>query len=340
MGIENKFARFMRNTGPARFLVPIGIILIVFGIILSGLNTDKYVETTGKVISVEEAGYDDDGRAEYDVSFTFSADGKEHSGVFPGLTDNYKAGDSIKVFYDPSNPDKTSNGRMSGIIAPVMIIAGAAALIGGIVLSIRAFKKSKELDASATGEGVRGNFEGFKTRSDVREFYCSFDGKTLHPGYVVEDAGRNIVYEGKMTKQALVGPRTFEFNNHISGTVTEHKVGHTATTSYSGEMFSEKSWFKFDGENIWDLIHKKGMRLNTNIHSKFPNLIYELSKDGKELAVIETSSRYVHEEDEAEHTFTPPIGRYFYRIWTVSDDLDPVFLAVFAISETEQTIVE
>ena len=27
--MENKFARFMRNTGPARFLIPAGIILII-----------------------------------------------------------------------------------------------------------------------------------------------------------------------------------------------------------------------------------------------------------------------------------------------------------------------
>ena len=33
MNIENKFARFMRNSGPARFFVPAGIILIVFGIL-------------------------------------------------------------------------------------------------------------------------------------------------------------------------------------------------------------------------------------------------------------------------------------------------------------------
>ena len=41
MKIENKFARLMRNTGPARFLVPLGIILIVFGVIMSGMNTGR-----------------------------------------------------------------------------------------------------------------------------------------------------------------------------------------------------------------------------------------------------------------------------------------------------------
>ena len=44
----------MRNTGPARFLIPLGIVLIIFGIILPGMKTDNYVETVGKVTNVEE----------------------------------------------------------------------------------------------------------------------------------------------------------------------------------------------------------------------------------------------------------------------------------------------
>jgi hypothetical protein len=38
----------MRNTGPARCLIPLGIVLIIFGIILPGMKTDNYVETVGK----------------------------------------------------------------------------------------------------------------------------------------------------------------------------------------------------------------------------------------------------------------------------------------------------
>ncbi len=38
MAIENKLAKLMRNSGPARFFVPVGIILIVFGIFMSGIQ--------------------------------------------------------------------------------------------------------------------------------------------------------------------------------------------------------------------------------------------------------------------------------------------------------------
>ena len=80
--------------------------------------------------------------------------------------------------------------------------------------------------------------------------------------------------------------------------------------------------------------------MTTNLHSQFPRLIYEVIRDGAPFAIIETCSKYVHEEDEARHRLTIPYGKMYYRIWTDSDDLDSIFLTVFAISETEQTVVE
>ena len=77
MGFENRIARIMRNTGPARFFVPLGIILIVFGIIVMGFNTDDYTLTTGTITAVRES-VTQEGQKEYDVSFTYEADGKTY----------------------------------------------------------------------------------------------------------------------------------------------------------------------------------------------------------------------------------------------------------------------
>lgn len=49
---------------------------------------------------------------------------------------------------------------------------------------------------------------------------------------------------------------------------------------------------------------------------------------------------YEYEEDAAEHKLIIPVGRYYYRVWTNETDLADLFLTVFAISETEQTVVE
>ena len=45
--MENKLARFLRNTGPVRFFLPLSIVLIVFGIILLSMTPAKYGEVIG-----------------------------------------------------------------------------------------------------------------------------------------------------------------------------------------------------------------------------------------------------------------------------------------------------
>ena len=163
---------------------------------------------------------------------------------------------------------------------------------------------------------------------------------TFKPGYLVEARARNTVYEATMTKNAAVGKRIFTFRDCRLGSAQEHEVGHTVTTSYSNEFFSTNSWFKFDGENIWDVLHSRGVRIQTDLRSKFPKTVFTVSRGGRFFAIIETSSKYVHEEDEAEHKIKVPVGRYYFRCWTNEQNMSLLFLTVFAISETDQAVVE
>ena len=340
MGFEDKIARLMRDTGPARFFVPVGLILIIFGIILLGFNTDNYLQTTGKVKEVIELPKSADEAQQYDVLLTYSVDGKEYGTTFSGLGKKYSAGDDITVYYDPADPEKTTNSKLGGFIPPIVIAAGAAAIGFGIYKTLSAVKKSKELDRTAGGEFPTEAFEGFKEAKCVTEYYFRFDGNHLKPGYIVEDAGRNILYEGKMTKQALVGARSFQFTNHATGASETHEVGHTVQQTYNDGFFTTKSWFKFDGKNIWDEVHDRGVRISTSLLSKFPHVIYNIARNGAPFAIAETTGIYVHEDDAAQHKLNVPGGSMYYRVWTSSDDLDTLFLTVFAISETEQTVVE
>lgn len=333
----NKLARLMRDSGPARFFVPVGIILIVFAIILLSLNTGKYVETAGKVTSVIESGYDEEqNQQQYDVGVAYSVNGKEYTGTFNGLAGTFQAGDAIKVFYNPENPAKITNVKVGSLIPIIMIAVGALAIVFGIFRTVKALKKSKQLDET----NPTANFDGFKQGSGVTEYYFRWDGNSLKPGYLIEDADRKPLFEGKMLKNALVGARTFEFTNHVTGEVKEHEVGHTVQQTYNDSFFSTKSWFKFDGENIWDLLHERGLRMKTSVFSKFPNMSYEVSKDGVPFAQFESTSMYVHEDEEAEHKIKVPVGRMYYRCWTVSNDFETLFLMMFATSESLQTIVE
>ena len=54
MAIENKIGRLARNTGPARFFIPVGIVLIIFGAILFGFKTDKMA----KILMSEQKKYE------------------------------------------------------------------------------------------------------------------------------------------------------------------------------------------------------------------------------------------------------------------------------------------
>lgn len=342
MSFENKYARFMRNTGPGRFLLPVGIVLIVFGVILFGFKTDNYLETTGKITSVSDGVADQEGQMQYDLTLTFSVDGKEYETEFMNMGGSYNVGESIKVFYDPADPSKTTNSKMNAIIPFAFIGVGAAALIFGVYMTVRAFKKSKELDniAPPADDRAQAELESIKTAPGVTEYYFRLDGKMTKPGYVIEDADRNILYEAKMLKNSLVGARTYEFTDHRTGYVQQHDVGHVMTSSFNDEFFSVKSWFKFDGEKIWDLLHSQGLRMSTSLFSRFPNLIYDVTKNGSAFARIESCSKYVHEDEEAQHKLTVPMGKMFYRCWTASDDLESLFLIMFAVSECEQAVVE
>ena len=336
--MENKLARLMRNTGPARILVPFGFFMIIFGILMLNFSSGDLVETTGKVTAVEES-VDLEKKTVYDVIFSYMVDSRQYEGRFAEMPDAPKIGEEIKVFYDAENPETITNSKLGGVFAPILIVLGAAAAVGGVLMTVKAFRKSRELDETVP-KAAPVEFEGFKAAPGVTEYYCRHDGKALKPGYILEDASRRVLFECKMTKQALVGARTFEFINHANGHSEEHEVGHTMTQSYNDEFFSVSSWFKFDGKNIWDFLHERGLRMTTNMRSKFPNLIYEVSRNGEAFARIETCGKYVHEDEAAEHKVNIPVGRYYYRIWTNSNDFETLFLTIFAISETEQAVVE
>ncbi len=166
-----------------------------------------------------------------------------------------------------------------------------------------------------------------------------FDGHTFRPGYILEDGSRKELYTAEMKSNNLFKGRTFVFTDNRSGLSETHTVSHPVTESFDNEFFSTNSYFKIDGKNVWDLLHERGIRISTDIHSKFPKAIYTVSLNGRFFAIIETSSQYVHEEDEEKHTIKLPVGNWYYRCWTNESDLELLFLNVFAISETDQPIV-
>ena len=154
--------------------------------------------------------------------------------------------------------------------------------------------------------------------------------KTIKQSFYLEDENGNIVYEGKMTKFSLLGASPFEFINHHTGKMEEHKVGKTVTVENNNGLlgfFSKRSWFKYDNKKIWDYLHELGVRIDSKLSSEKIGMTYDVTFEGKPLATISSSS---------------PNGKSFitfelyYDVICEEKDLDLVFLIAFSIAKTEQ----
>ena len=155
---------------------------------------------------------------------------------------------------------------------------------------------------------------------------------TIKQAFFLEDESNNIIYEGKMIKFSLFGASPFELINHITNKREEHKIGKTITVEQGGNdlisFLSKRSYFKYDGQKIWDYLHDLGIRIDSKPSVNKLGMTYDISFEGKPLAVIATSS---------------PKGKSFittdlyYDVTCEEKDLDLVFLVAFSIAKTEQT---
>jgi hypothetical protein len=157
--------------------------------------------------------------------------------------------------------------------------------------------------------------------------------KTAKQAFYLEDENGNTVYEGKMTKFSLLGASPFEFVNHVTGKMEEHKVGKTVTVEQGNggllSMLSKRSYFKYDGQKIWDYLHDQGVRIDSGISGNKLGMSYDVTFKGAPLATIANSS------PKGKSIFTTDL---YYDVTCEEADLDLVFLVAFSIAKTEQTI--
>ena len=157
--------------------------------------------------------------------------------------------------------------------------------------------------------------------------------KTAKQAFYLEDENGNTVYEGKMTKFSLLGASPFEFVNHVTGKTEEHKVGKTITVEQGNggllSMLSKRSYFKYDGQKIWDYLHDQGIRIESGVSNKKLGMSYDVIFKGAPLATIANSS------PKGKSIFTTDL---YYDVTCEEADLGLVFLVAFSIAKTEQTI--
>ena len=156
--------------------------------------------------------------------------------------------------------------------------------------------------------------------------------KTFKRSFYLEDENGTKIYEGNMTKFKLLGASPYEFINHVTNHVEEHKLGKTVTVEQGSGLISEltkKSYFKFDGQKIWDYLHDQGIRIDSRPSGNKLGMTYDVSLKGQPLATVAMSS------PKGKSIITTNL---YYEVICEEKDLDKVFLVAFSIAMTEQTV--
>ena len=147
----NKLTTFFRESATARFFIPLGIALIVFGGIMFMINKQNqdYIKTEAVVSRTElvEESYIDENNntveAIYKVYVKYTVDDKEYEEELGELS-GYKKDQKVTIYYNPQDPSKIT--QIKSLILPIVfIVAGIASLIGGIMSGLNAIKRYKKM---------------------------------------------------------------------------------------------------------------------------------------------------------------------------------------------------
>ena len=147
----NKFAIFLRESHTARFFIPVGLILIIFGVVMFCINmkNQNYIKidsTVTEVNKIQEAYLDTDGNqveAEYSATVKYTVDGKEYTNTLDNVG-KLNVGDTMTIYYNPDNPSEIT--QTNSIIIPIVIVViGIASLTGGIISAVNAVKRNKKM---------------------------------------------------------------------------------------------------------------------------------------------------------------------------------------------------
>ena len=153
----NKIVTFLRESALARFLIPAGILFIIFGIAIFVINSknQNYIKIESTVSSVEvfeEEHTDVDGNivsATYTVTVKYTVDGKEYTSKLENVS-KYNEGDKVTIYYNPKDPSQITM-TISMVLPIVIIVAGIAALVGGIMSGLNSLKKYKKMKEQEKG---------------------------------------------------------------------------------------------------------------------------------------------------------------------------------------------
>ena len=148
----NKLTFILRESQTARFLIPAGLMIIIFSVIFfnASVQNKNYIKTESTVTNVvmdEEAHTDANGDhvdASYTVTLKYTVDGIEYTADLSGLSE-YKEGDKMTIYYNPDDPSLITQTK-SIIIPLIMAVAGIAAFVFGLISGTNALKRYQKMN--------------------------------------------------------------------------------------------------------------------------------------------------------------------------------------------------
>ena len=312
------------------FAALLAVICLAAGVYFTFFQSQGFVKTTAAIIDVEaNLGGADEGTT-YTPTVEYAVDGKTYTAKLDTASSSYRVGKTISVMYDPNDPAVVHDGGGFGVY---LIIVSALILVVIIVSAVRekqSQRQAKELREASGQTGYAPSVKGAE-----RELYFLTDTGTPKYGHRIEDKDRKVLYEAKMTRFSLTTPFGFDFIDHEHGTTTPHLVGHQEETERNGIFFDSHYTFDFDGEEIWKHLKRNSVSVETERMEGAIWPRFRVLRGGEEIAVLESSSRFVHEEDAESHGMMNKVAAPgYYRIWTRETNLDLVFVTAMAFARS------
>ena len=306
-----------------------GIVMLGCGVYFGFVQTQGYEKTKATVIRVrEEESVDGEGTrsTSYIPTVRYAVNGVEYTVTLKDGMAKNKQDQEISIKYDPADPEKAVLDTPG---FTVYLIGVGAVLVAVEIYSF--LKKRKQREQL----GEQRPLFGSSIRGEERRLYFVTDLGTAKGTCHIEDEKRTVLYEAVSTKFSVLADSEYEFVDHVLNRRTSHLVGKTATAASDAIwVLDSHSTFTLDGKDVWKQLHENGVRIETEL--KGLHFAYTIFRDGAEIARAETANKLVHEEDaEAAGIAAKAPVPGFFRIRTGEQNLDVVFLVLFAIGRTD-----
>ena len=314
------------------FALVMAVIVIVGGVYITFFESAGYVKTQATIVSIEEdPEWSTSDDKSYIVMVDYMADGSRYTSRLDTYSGSWKVGKTVTVYYDPHDPSVIHGGKGIGVYLMVLGVAIVAVVIIGSMKNKQGQAELEEMRAKRGGFTYVPSVKGLD-----REVYFLTDMGTPKYGHRIESKSRKVLYEAKMTKYSVVAAHHFDFIDHEHGTTTPHLVGGAEETDWGNSLLLDNHYtFELDGEDVWKHLRRNGVSVETERQEGTVWPRFRVSRDGEEIAIMEATSQYVHEEDEEQHKVMKKLAvQGFYRIWTREENLDVVFITAMAFARS------